>query len=115
MYRPAHVGQRVVCVNVRFRSDGLHPYQGEVMPKKGGIYTVREVFDAGRYGYEGEDGLLLAEVVNPVRHYIAPAGLVECEQFWLDFRFRPLRWTNIDVFTAMLAPAPKEPADLIDA
>jgi hypothetical protein len=30
-------------------------------------------------------------------------------------RFRPVRTTSIDVFTRMLEPVPKEPAELVDA
>ena len=110
------VGQKVVCVDLRTRGDGLNPfYRGTMLPLLGAVYTVRHVFDAGRYGYDGEGALLLAEVSNPVRYYMAPAGPVECEQFFLDYRFRPLRSTSIEVFTAMLEPAPRKPADLVDA
>jgi hypothetical protein len=109
------VGQKVVCVDLRLRDDGLHPYQGETIPEMGGIYTVRDMFDAGRYGYHGEDGLLLVEIVHPVRHYLAPAGPVTCEQFYLSFRFRPLRTTGIEALEAMLEPVPQEPAELVDA
>jgi hypothetical protein len=111
------VGQRVVCVDMTFRGDGLRPlYYRTVLPVLGGIYTVRDVFDAAPYGYDDEIGLHLAEVVNPVRRYLCKnRRMVDVEQFWLAFRFRPVRTTNIDVFTAMLEPVPKEPAELVDA
>jgi hypothetical protein len=112
-----HVGQRVVCVDMRPRRKYLHhsawvaPF---AKPKKGGIYTVREVLDARPYGFD-HDGLLLVEIVNPVLDYLAPTGPVRCEQFFLAFRFRPLRTTSIEVFTRMLEPVPREPAELVDA
>ena len=110
------IGQHVVCVDMTRRGDGLHPlYPGTKVPVLGDIYTVRDIFDAAPYGYD-EPGLLLAEVVNPVRSYICKTRrLVRVEQFWLAFRFRPLRPTDISVFTAMLEPAPREPAELVDA
>jgi hypothetical protein len=115
-----HVGQRVVCVDLRVRKKYLRPLSAAAwddpyeMPRKGGVYTVREVFDARAHGFD-HDGLLLDEVVNPVLDWIAPAGPVRCEQFWLTFRFRPVRTTSIDVFTSMLQPAPRELAPLVDA
>jgi hypothetical protein len=114
------VGQRVVCVDVRPRRKYLHPANAAAWaapfakPEKGGIYTVREVFDARPHGFD-HDALLLVEIVNPVLDYVAPAGPVRCEQFFLAFRFRPLRTTGIDVFTRMLEPVPTAPAELVDA
>ncbi len=100
-----HVGQRVTCVNVTPRRDGLRPtHAGTVFPKLGGVYTVRDIFDARPYGHD-EPGLLLVEVVNPLQQYMSRRGSVVCEQFWLGFRFRPLPTTNIDVFKKMLEPA----------
>jgi hypothetical protein len=115
-----HVGQKVVCVDIRPRRKYLHPATAAASvaplarPEKGGIYTMREVFDARPHGFD-HDALLLAEILNPVLDYIAPAGPVRCEQFFLAFRFRPLRTTSIDVFTRMLEPVPKESAQLVDA
>ena len=84
----------------------MHPrYGSTVIPSLGGVYTVRDVFDGRAYGYD-EDALLLVEIVNPVRRYVAPAGPVACEQFWLANRFRPVRTTSIDIFTQMLEPVP---------
>jgi hypothetical protein len=71
----------------------------------GGVYTIRDIFDASAHGFD-QPGLLLAEIVNPVRRYISQCGPVTVEQFWLAYRFRPLRTTNIDVFKAMLEPVP---------
>lgn len=102
-----HVGQKVVCVDIRPVERALRPgYAGTVIPTLGGVYTIRYIFDAGVYGYD-EPGLLLCEIVNPVRKYISPAGRpVTCEAFWWSFRFRPVRTTNIDVFEKLLEPKP---------
>jgi hypothetical protein len=100
-----HVGQKVVCINVAPGRDGLVPrYRGIALPALGGVYTIRDIFDARRYGHD-DLGLLMEEIVNPIRRYISEHGPVTCEQFWLSYRFRPLRTTNIDVFLKMLEPA----------
>jgi hypothetical protein len=102
------VGQRVVCVDNRPRVDASGRRSGhgdEVLPRQGAVYTVREIVPGRPYGYE-HDGLLLEEIVNAVRQYLAPSGLVRAELFFAAWRFRPVRSTNIDVFTRMLAPAP---------
>jgi hypothetical protein len=111
-----HVGQKVVCIDVSSHKQKGHlrpTYASTVTPTLGGVYTVRDIFDASVYGHD-EPGLLLDEIVNPVRRYISLAGPCECEQFFLAFRFRPVRTTNIDVFTKMLEPVPvREPAQLL--
>jgi hypothetical protein len=99
-----HVGQKVVCIDVSSHKQKGHlrpTYASTVTPTLGGVYTVRDIFDASVYGHD-EPGLLLVEIVNPVRRYISLAGPCECEQFFLAFRFRPVRTTNVDVFTKML-------------
>jgi hypothetical protein len=93
-----HVGQRVVCVDLSPRGKYLHH-----------AVWVRDAFDARPYGFD-QDGLLLEEIINPVLDYLAPAGPVRIEQFFLAIRFRPLRTTSVEVFTRML-----EPAELVDA
>jgi hypothetical protein len=101
-----HVGQRVICTNVTPRRDGLHPrYASTAIPVLGAAYTIRAIFDARPYGHD-DVGTLLEEVVNPIRRYISQRGPVTVEQFWLAYRFRPLRTTNIDVFLRMLEPEP---------
>ena len=108
-----YVGQKVVCVNDRPRGDGLRPlYARTTIPKVRGVFTIRDIFDCTVYGYD-EPGLLLVEIVNPVLPYIAPAGQVRCEQFWLAWRFRPLPTTSIDIFTKMLEPVPVRETELV--
>ena len=85
-----------------------------MLPAEGAVYTIRGTVDCRALGYD-EDGLLLEEIVNPVRLRKAPSGPCRGEVCFRISRFRPLRTTSIGVFTAMLEPAPKEPAELVDA
>ena len=96
-----HVGQKVVCVDDTFTHTPL--YIGTQRPTAGATYTIRYV---GASAQPSRDGVvvLLEEIVNPIRHY----GNGPYEPGWHRGRFRPLVITNIDVFTKMLAPTPKE-------
>jgi hypothetical protein len=107
-----HVGQRVVCVNTCNWPRYEHR---PALPTRGGVYTVRAIVSCVADGYD-EDGLRLVEIVNPKRRLRWPSG--RCQRIELCFRmsrFRPVRTTSIDVFTRMLEPVPKEPAELVDA
>jgi hypothetical protein len=109
------VGQKVVCVDNRPRLDGSGRRSGhgdETLPAQGAVYTVRAIVPGKPYGYE-HDGVLLEEIVNPVRQYQAPSGPVRAELFFAAWRFRPLRSTNIDVFTRMLKSAPVREPELV--
>jgi len=110
-----NVGQKVVCVDSRPRIDGSGRRSGhgdEKLPVRGAVYTVRAIVAGKPYGYE-HDGVLLEEIVNPVRRYRAPSGPVDAELFFAAWRFRPLRSTNIDVFTSMLRPRPVREPELV--
>ena len=105
---PLSVGQRVVCTDNRPRDEGdgsTFGYGDEVRPALGATYTIRAIVPGRPLGYEG-DGVLLEEIVNPVRAYEAPTGPVTCEPFFRAWRFRPVRTTSIDVFLRMLEPVP---------
>lgn len=106
------VGQRVVCVNTRnWPRDDRRP----TYPKRGAVYTVRAIYPGRAHGYD-EDGLRLVEIVNRRGTYWSPDGRRRrCELAFRMSRFRPLRTTNIDVFTRMLEPVPQESAELVDA
>ena len=109
------VGQKVVCVDNRPRVDcsGRRSGHGdEQLPEQGAVYTVRAIVPGKPYGYE-HDGVLLEEIVNPVRRYQAPSGPVRAELFFAAWRFRPLRSTSIEVFTRMLKPPPVEQLELV--
>jgi hypothetical protein len=76
---------------------------------------VREVVRCAAFGYDdGEDGVRLVELKNPISSYRAPGGPCETELFFRMSRFAPLRRTgrtNITVFLRML----KRPAKKISA
>ena len=93
------IGQKVVCVDgTRLCLD-----LGEQRPVKGRIYTIRNFCEDDTDG----TGLRLEEIVNEPRHYTD--GYAEIA-FYV-WRFRPVRTTDISIFTAMLTPIPhKEPA-----
>lgn len=86
-----HVGQQVVCVD-----DSRWVYDPTRVPfplRRGCIYTVAgiEVDDEGCF--------LFLEEVPPCKTH---------DGSFRSSRFRPVRKTSIDIFTAMLAPTPKE-------
>ena len=88
-----HVGQQVVCIEDRY----WNPWVGDMSPVKGRVYTIREILiDA-----ICRVGLRFEEIINAPHIYIDG----QAERAFLGDRFRPVRKTNIDVFTAMLAPA----------
>jgi hypothetical protein len=108
-----HVGQHVVCIDDRPRP-GVRAGRGdERLPKKGITYTIRELVPGAPLGLG--DGVLLEEIVNPVRWYTAPSGPVRIELYFRVYRFRPVRDTSIDVFVKMLEPVPAAPTELVDA
>jgi hypothetical protein len=112
-----HVGQHVICIDMTPRRCGLSPtYSGTRFPVVGGIYTIRRIYDARPLGHD-DLAILLREVRNKPRRYISANGRdVRCEQFWLGFRFRPVRPTSIEAFRALLksVPAEQEPTHLGD-
>lgn len=87
------VGQMIVCVDAK----NIDPYGVEVFIQEGRIYTVREIcvcdYDAV---------MRLEEVVNP--RAVFGDGLKECS--WLSRRFRPVRHTDISIFTEALTKLP---------
>ena len=106
-----HIGQRVVCVNARF-SDRV---PCERYPKRHAVYTVRAMVPRRAHGYD-EDGLYLVEIVNARGRYRCPDGRRRrCEVAFRMSRFRPVRTTNIEVFTRMLEPVPTAPHELMDS
>lgn len=96
------VGRKVVCT-----SDGWAAHNGESVPKKGEVYTIR----TANPGVDIPDRIFirLAEIVNESKGYTN--GFYECA---FDVRgFRPLtqRKTDISVFQKMLEPAPVRVSD----
>lgn len=94
-----HIGQKVVCVNAAQRRDSWGKLPESLV--RGAIYTIRDVYESH---LPPAIGVRLEEIQGPF-----------CP-FWREeigfhaIRFRPVRETNIDVFTKMLEqqPAPVE-------
>ena len=91
--------QRVVCINDKFNFNA-----GEITPKLGHIYTIRQMMN------DGDLCLRLHEIVNHERWY----GDIYCECWFLSHHFRPVKPTNIDVFKKLLAPSQAEVEYYID-
>lgn len=89
------IGQQVVCL---VDEEAWQLMRDERGPVKGGIYTIRS-FEHGKCS---RLGLRLQEIVNkPIRH-VSKKRHIEVS-FFVDF-FRPVRRTDISVFTRLLAP-----------
>lgn len=86
------IGQQVVCINDKWTIEGNH-----IRPVRGCVYTIRSfrVLDDCL-------GLRFEEIVNPSIQF--SDGYFEVS-FISDF-FRPVRKTNIDVFTQILNNTP---------
>ena len=76
------LNQKIICVNSTFPSNArLHAYY-KAFPRKGTIYTVRDIIPA--QGYRGEEtcAVLLHEIINPAND---PKGRGEhgfsCDRF----------------------------------
>jgi hypothetical protein len=98
-----HVGQKVVCVDDERRPYGsrVPRYKGEAcgakFPKKGSIYTIREVYISNK----GTPGVILGEIDN----FEASIALGFNKEIGFDAdRFRPVTThkTDISIFTDML-------------
>lgn len=97
------VGQEVVCIFDYSEFAGRWAAYPAV-PFKGSIYRVREIDVAS-----DSDGqvLRLEEILCAVH----PDTNKECG--WRASAFRPIVVTNIDVFTAMLAPSPQKQVERV--
>lgn len=98
-----HVGQQVVCVD----DTGWRVWRELSRPVKGRIYTIRALSLPCLCTDPNELGLLLEEIVNPTRLCLCGPT----EDAFFSRRFRPVRKTDISIFTAMLNPSPKEKVD----
>src|SRR6266404_117111 len=90
------VGDQVVCIE-----EDWEIYEGEehlIFPKKGNIYTIREMI-MGDHVHFGEHLFLnFVEIVNPDNW--------RGEIMFVAFCFRPVKKTSIDVFNAILKKIP---------
>ena len=96
------VGQEVVCIH----ATKWYPRMGETNVVKGKKYTIRG-FDGVLP--EGTNGIVLEEIVNPVLPYNKGLG----EAGFHPNQFRPVVKTNIEIFTAMLAPSPSKVTETV--
>jgi hypothetical protein len=96
-----HVGQRVVCINDVFSPCAYWRRAVSAFPRLRAIYTIRNIREA-----HGLIGLCFYEIVSPPAQF--SEGFVE--PAFNSKNFRPVRRTNIDAFTKLLAPT-----DLVDA
>ena len=85
------IGQQVVALDHGNRN----AYPGPV-PTKGCVYTIANI-------YRAEDDTLMLELAE----FPSPAEDGWYAGFVASY-FRPLRKTSIEVFTKLLAPAPRE-------
>src|SRR5262249_8094610 len=93
-----HVGQRVVCI--KRSGDG---YGWEILPRVGGIYTIRG-FDY-RAACDEKEGVWLEEIVNKPAMYMGYTCLSEASFGRSHFRPVTERKTDISIFKRMLVPA----------
>ena len=104
-----HIGQKVVCINTWPQDDvDNYGYGDEVGPVAGSVYTIRDI----EWRDDGSEGtpcvcVRLYEITNPVRIYTSGGKGEPWEQNFGAYRFRPVKTTDISIFTAMLAPTPR--------
>ena len=101
-----HVGQKVVCVDDTYPDtwpDNELGYRTPHRPKKGYVYTIRNIepFDTGEFA--GEFGVRLVELVNPTWSW---DDRPKAEGCFAARRFRPVSETDISVFEKLLEPEP---------
>lgn len=102
-----YVGQQVECIaNPKDKA-----FQGETLPMKGDILTVRTVEPElwPRHEFFHPQTLRFKEIMNPIRSYTNDGSDIEmCECSFNGYRFRPLVKTDISVFEEMLVQKHKE-------
>jgi hypothetical protein len=88
-----YIGQRVVCVDVKFSDEPLWRSCVRAFPRLNSIYLIRDIRNVHELV-----GLCFHEIVN------APADFAEgyVEAAFDSRRFRPVRTTNIEIFKALL-------------
>lgn len=96
-----HVGQQVVCIDdSQWRRDVVARW-GIALPSKGSVYTVCEILIGPS---SGEPCIRLEEIVNPLCDFAEGRG----EAMFKARYFRPVRKTDISIFTAMLNPVKED-------
>lgn len=93
------IGQHVVLVDDQWKSRDDCRF-GVVLPIKGTVYTVRDVFEG--VAIIGP-AIVLEEIVNPVLNYRLEGKRVRVERF-AAFRFKPLAKLKIEDFIGVREP-----------
>jgi hypothetical protein len=88
------VKKQVVCINAEHGKR----FPWEILPILNTIYTIRSI----EVHPDGEIGLFLEEIVNKPYQYCDSFGEISFNAS----RFKPVKLTNIDVFTEILNPSP---------
>jgi hypothetical protein len=92
------IGTIVVCIDGRGWNPG--PIPGERFPCKGEILTIREIMIDNTPGKNDTIFFRFVEIANPIR--IEFTG----EIAFARIRFRPVRKTDISIFTELLETPP---------
>ena len=97
-----HVGAQVVCIDdMRWPEDG-----GDTL-ERGRIYTIRKIEPKVRFMGTDGNGYIVTTAVwvdEARRHRDAATGVDPKDVPWGLSRFRPVRKTDISVFTEMQTP-----------
>jgi hypothetical protein len=90
------IDQLIVCVDDQFRPNRKMFVPN--LPVRGQIYSIRDVL------WRDEEGaaLHLHEIVNEPRLFRVRGAMQVCEAAFYAWRFRPLKETDISIFTEML-------------
>lgn len=91
-----HIGQQVVCIKDFHRIPARFPHLK--IPQKGSIYTIREF--CPEKDINGNIGLYLEEIINTEPVLFLSSTMREA--CFGASHFRPVRKTDISIFTAML-------------
>lgn len=95
-----HVGQKVVCIAKGRWEKTRTDFPGIIVPERGKIYTIREVY---RDVFSGVTGIRLKEIVN-ADFLIWKGATYYIEMGWHSHEFRPLeeKKTDISIFQKIL-------------
>jgi hypothetical protein len=90
------IDQLIVCVDDKFQ-----PHRKTFvpnLPQRGQIYSIRDIL------VRDDDGpaFHLHEIVNAPRHFRVKGEIQFCEAAFYAWRFRPLKSTDISIFTEIL-------------
>lgn len=95
------IGQKVVCVDNSPHGD-YNPFEPDERPQVGEVYTVRRILPDES---TGGDVLWLDEIC---RNEISIRQWNDPNLGYGAYRFKPVKETDISIFTAMLNPVTKK-------